>query len=237
MPAILVGIGAIVQKVLEASIVGAEIGALFGGAIGAGTEAVSGVQEHGQVNRDVLDNVAQAAITGGKDGALVGGVFGGVGAAAGPVTGSFAHIVDDIAGPAGRALGGAGAAAKTVGRAISATTPYRVGRALFAARYYSKQQLKTLCNLDCVYIMDDAANAVSKIGVSKDPATRLAAVQNTVGSRLILVGASPVDDAFAVESQLHRLFAHKNVPHPNHATGTEWFRDLSPADVVTIFSQ
>ena len=259
---VLPAIGVLVQQAIQAVAVGAVIGAVSSAGVGAVVEGIQSANEQGEINQEVLSDAAHGALYGAKDGALIGGAFGPVslivGPLVGPVIGAAGSIVDDVAGPAGKAIGRAAKplasavddavgpllgrvgiranlAASSTGRALGA--PYRIGRANLIARFYNKRQLQAVCSRGCVYIMDDSANGISKIGVSKDPAKRLVAVQNDVGSQLSLVGVSPVDDAFTVEAQLHRQLASKNVLHPNHATGREWFSGLSPMDVATVLSK
>ena len=81
------------------------------------------------------------------------------------------------------------------------------------------------------------AHGLHKIGVTANPVQRLASVQHDVLSKLNYVGITPVDDVFKVESKIHRQFARKNVPHPNHAIGTEWFNSLSSLDLAKVLSQ
>lgn len=94
-----------------------------------------------------------------------------------------------------------------------------------------------VCKNSCQYVMYDKANNVYKIGVTKDPATRLAAVQRDVNSKLNYVSISSVDDAYGVESSLHRHLASKNVTHPGHVKGKEWFSDLNPLDLAMAMSR
>ena len=91
----------------EAILVAAGIGALFGGATGAVGEVVTGVQEHGSINRAVVESAVNGAAQGAAEGALVGGAFGVVGVVVAPIVpvvgGSLQPVIgviDDVAKPA-----------------------------------------------------------------------------------------------------------------------------------------
>lgn len=262
---VLPALGVIIQQAAQAVAVGALIGAITGAGAGAAIEAVSGIQQHGEINEQVVNDMAHVAAESAVDGALVGGAFGAVGVVAGPVVGAAGKaaqpvlsVVDDVAGPTGRAIGGAvksaahsvddfvrpvlnqvgstiGSGVRSVGRTI--TAPFRMARSAWIARFSSGNAMKAACSKRCVYVMDDAAHSLRKIGVTKDPARRLAAVQRDVNSKLNYVSISPVDDAFGVESSLHRQLASKNISHPNHVTGQEWFNNLSPFDLAMAMSR
>ena len=229
MPVILAGLGVLIQKALEAAAIGAIIGALFGGAAGGAGGVISGVQEHGTFNSEVAIVVVQSAAEGAAEGALFGGAFGAVGVVAAPilpVVGGALQpalgVVDDVAKPvvdlvgkaakpvlsavddiAGSTLTRAGAAvnsaANGVGRTLAA--PSRMVSAALNGRNFLTLP-RAVCSGGCLYVMDDAANAASKIGVTTNPARRIVDVQRQVGSKLTYVGIMPVDDAFAVEALL-----------------------------------
>lgn len=227
-------LGVLIQQALQAAAVGAIIGAVTGAGAGAVVEVVDGVREHGEVNREVLEDTAHAALDSAKDGALIGGVFGPVGLVAGPVVGALGNVVDDVAGQVIGQVGSAvGSTAKAVGRTVSA--PFRMARSAMIARYY--RRMPQLCSKGCIYIMEDTVNATRKIGVTNNPARRISEVQRDVHSNLNYVSVSPVDDAFATENALHRQLAAKNVRHPNHQTGTEWFSGLNPFDIAAVMSK
>ena len=251
------GIIATIGTLVEPILISIGIGAAVGGGIGAVGGAIEGYQEYGEINSEaaivMLDNAAHGA----ADGILWGGVFGVAGVVVGPAIGAASvvakpvvAVADDIAGPAIRAFGNtiddfagpvlrgvtstASSTVRSVGRAASA--PYRMGRAAWHARFY-KSMSKAVCSGRCIYVMDDAAHAARKIGVTSNAAQRIAAVQRDVGSKLKYVGLSPVDDAYGVERTMHRQFAGKNITHPNHAQGREWFAGLDPLDVATVLGQ
>ncbi len=79
------------------------VSAIVGGVIGAGTGVVgcgvSGIQEHGEINREVIENSAHCAAKSGAEGALVGGAVGGVGVVVAPVLAPALGAVDDVARP------------------------------------------------------------------------------------------------------------------------------------------
>ena len=263
MPVILAGLGVLIQKALEAAAIGAIIGALFGGAAGGAGGVISGVQEHGTFNSEVAIITVQSAAKGAAEGALIGGAFGAVGVVAAPIVpavggalqpalgivddvakpvvdivGKAARpvfgAIDDIAGPTlTRTAAATSSAANHVGHALAA--PYRIVSPVLNGRNFLTLP-RAVCSGGCLYVMDDAANAASKIGVTTNPAQRLSAVQRDVRSKLNYVGIMPADDAYALEGALHRQYTRQNIPHPNHPQGSEWF-NLSGSDEVSILSK
>lgn len=254
---------ATVTPIVEAILVAAGIGALFGGATGAVGEVVTGVQEHGSINRAVVESAVHGAAQGAAEGALVGGAFGVVGVAVAPIVpvvgGALQPVIgviDDVAKPAvdvvgkavrpvlgavddiaGQNLTRAGNAVSSAAKGVGGTlaVPYRTVTAALNARNF-RTLPRAVCGGGCLYVMDDPAHALHKIGVTSNPVQRLAKVQRDVQSKLNYVGISPVDDVFKAESKIHRQFAMQNIPHPNHLKGKEWFNSLSPLDVVKVFS-
>ena len=221
IPAIAAGLAAIVEPIL----IGIGLGALVSGGIAGVGTAVSGVQEHGTFNGEVASVALQSAAEGAAEGALVGGAFGAVSVVAAPIVPvvlrPVAGVVDDVAKPVVDVVQ---RAAKPVLNAVDDIA----GKVL--ARF------RPAPNAGSLYVMDDAANAVSKIGVTNNPARRIAEVQRQVGSKLNYAGIQPVDDMFAAESALHRRFASQNIRHPNHLQGREWFK-LSELDKASIFAR
>lgn len=218
---IIAGLAAIAEPILIA----AGLGALVSGGIGAVGTAVSGVQEHGTFNSEVASVTLQSAAESAAEGALVGGAFGAVSVAAAPIMPAVLRpalgVVDDVAKPVVDVVR---RAAKPILNAVDDIA----GKVL--ARFGAPASARNL------YVMDDAANAVSKIGVTKNPARRIAEVQRQVGSKLNYAGIMPVDDAYAVESAWHRHFASQNIRHPNYLQGREWF-NLSGSDKASIFAR
>ena len=169
--------------------------------------------------------IAQHALIGAGRGALMGAITGTIG---GTITsareGDTIRGIIVVATNAG--LKGAVQGAKVgavfgaiggVGHAI------HLGRSARLARNYQKLP-RDVRSGGYLYVMDDTANAVSKIGVTKNPARRIAEVQRQVGSKLNYTGIMPVDDMRAVERAWHRHFASQNIRHPNHLRGREWFK-------------
>ncbi len=260
IPAIIAGAGAILKPILIA----AGIGALFGAGTSGVGEAVTGIQEHGTFNREVAANTFHAATQGAAEGALIGGAFGAVGIVAAPlapVVGGAIQpalgVVDDVAKPVvdvvgkavkpvlgaiddivGPTLKRAGSAASSavngIGRTLAA--PSRIVNARVNAANF-RTSSRAVCSGGCLYVMDDPAHGLRKIGVTTNPAKRIYGVQRDVRSKLNYVGISPVDDAFKVEKSLHRQFVSQNVRHPNHLQGREWFNNLSPYNVANVLSR
>ena len=251
IPAIAAGLAAIAEPIL----IGAGLGALFSGGIAGVGTAVSGVQEHGTFNGEVASVTLQSAAEGAAEGALVGGAFGAVGAVAAPIVPVVLQpvlgVVDDVARPvvgvvddvaklvvgavddvASKFRAMVNPIAKNVGRASG--TPSRMASAALNARNFRNLPKDFCTGGGCLYVMDDAANAVSKIGITKRPPKfRFDEVQRQVGSKLNYVGIMPVDDARVAERVLHRHFASQNVRHPQ---GTEWF-NLSGLDKASVFAR
>ncbi len=222
IPAIAAGLAAIVEPIL----IGIGLGALVSGGIAGVGTAVSGVQEHGTFNGEVASVALQSAAEGAAEGALVGGAFGAVSVVAAPIVPvvlrPVAGVVDDVARPVVDVVQ---RAAKPVINAVDDIA----GKVL--ARF------RPAPNAGSLYVMDDAANAVSKIGITKrPPQLRIAEVQRQVGSKLNYAGIQPVDDMRAAERAWHQHFASQNIRHPNHLQGREWF-NLSELDKASIFAR
>ncbi len=104
IPAIVAALTPIVQ----AAAVAAGIGAVLGAGTGAVSCGISGVREHGEINRTVFVNSAQCAGKSAAEGALVGGVMAPAGLliapvvapVIGPVISPAINVVDDVAGAA-----------------------------------------------------------------------------------------------------------------------------------------
>ena len=257
LPAIAAGLAAIVEPIL----IGIGLGALVSGGIAGVGTAVSGVQEHGTFNSEVASVALQSAAEGAAEGALVGGAFGAVSVVAAPIVPvvlrPVAGVVDDAAKPvvdvvrkaakpvldavddiAGKAFAQVGAAASSIANGVGRTlgAPSRMVNAAWNGRNFQTLP-KDFCINGCLYVMDDAANAVSKIGITKrPPQLRIAEVQRQVGSKLNYADVMPVDDMFAAERAWHQHFASQNIRHPNHLQGREWF-NLSGADKASIFAR
>ncbi len=194
MPAILAGLGILVQQVFEWVVTGAIIGGLLGGGTGAIIEVVTGVQEHGEVNYVVANNAVHSALEGAKSGALF------------------------------------GAAAGVVGGAVS--TAVNLGRSAILAHSF-RTLPKTAAPAGYLYVMDDAATGISKIGITNNPLRRLSELQRMLGRNVTYTGIKRVNNARAVEGALHTRFAVQNVAS---APGQEWFY-LSGFDKAIIFGR
>ncbi len=230
----------------KAALVSAGIGAAVSGGMGAVGEGVASYQKHGEINREVLDDAARGAFEAGKDGAMVGFVIGPVAPLFAPVIAPAIHVVDDIVAPVIQIADDAaqpvihviddavGPTLRRAGRTV--TVPARAISAKLNARNY-RSLPDDLCSRGCLYIMDDPANGLTKIGVTTNPQQRIADVSRQVGSDLRYVSISPVDDAFVKEAALKRQFVSKNVPHPNYVKATEWYSGFNPMDVATVLSK
>ena len=83
-----------------------------------------------------------------------------------------------------------------------------------------------------LYVIDDAVTGFSKIGITKDPARRLAEISSQLGRKVNFSQLKLVANASAVERFFHNLFRARNVPS---MPGREWF-DLNVIDKVAIFA-
>lgn len=246
---ILPAIGAIVAAVaplVEAALVAAGIGAVVGGAVCGISGAASNIHEHGSLNRERAISTAHGAAECAVEGAVVSAIIAPAGIVIAPAIAPALQIVDDVAQPAIQVIDDLAkpvfqvvddAVGPTLRRARhTVTAPVRAISAKLNARNY-RSLPDNVCSGGCLYIMDDAAHGANKIGVTNSPARRLAEVQRDVNSQLNYVAITPVDDVYQVEAALHRHFTSKNIIHPNHTTGTEWFSGLSPMDVATVLSR
>lgn len=263
LPALSAVIGLLVT-ILEPILISVGIGAAVGGGIGAVGGVVEGYREHGEINSEVVAVVVENTAHGAADGILWGGVFGVVGVIAAPIMplvgGAIRPVVavaDDVTKPVVELVGKAvkpilGAVDDITGptfsgvRSTTSSAAYAVANKLAAPNKIvnaaqNASNFRTLpravCSGGCIYIMDDTANGLSKVGVTTNPQRRLADVSRQVSSDVRYISVAPIDDAYAAEAALKRQFVSKNVPHPNHATGTEWFSGLSPMDVATAMSK
>lgn len=175
--------------------------------------------------------VGNAAVVGAAHGALSGAAFGAV---AQLVVGAHNRrpledvVTDALHGAAHGALTGA-----VVGGAIGA-----VGAAIHIARgahlaHNFKHLDKAANGNKYLYTIDDPATKLTKIGVTDNPARRIAEVGRDVGSAVDFTSITPMDNAFKAEGALHQQFSGLNVPHPNHPAGSEWFNGVSSLDVAS----
>ena len=163
MPAILAGLGILIQQIFEWVVTGAIIGGLLGGGTGAIIEVVTGVQEHGEFNHVVADNALHSALEGAKEGAVY------------------------------------GAAAGVVGGAVSIAV--NLGRSAILAHSFQTLS-KTTSPAGYLYVMDDAATGISKIGITNNPLRRLSELQRMLGRNVTYTGIKRVNNARAVEGRL-----------------------------------
>ncbi|MYD10317.1 MAG: GIY-YIG nuclease family protein [Chloroflexi bacterium] len=178
----------------------------------------------------ILAVVGNAAAAGALHGALSGAAFGAI---APLVVGAHNRrpledvVTDAVHGAAKGALTGA-----AVGGAIGAigATIHLARGARFAHNF--RHLDKAANGKKYLYTMNDPASQLTKIGVTNDPATRLAQVSRDVGSKVDFTSITPLDNAFKVEAALHQQFSGLNVPHPNHPTGMEWFKGVGTPDVA-----
>ena len=181
----------------------------------------------------VAKQVVEWVITGAIIGALIGG---GTGAAIEIATGVYEHgeinsaVANDTL---HSALEGArdgaiiGAIGGVVGGAVS--TAVNLGRSAHLASSI-RTLPKTTAPAGYLYMVDDAATGMSKIGITNNPARRLSELQMLLGRNLSFIGIKRVNNARAVESALHTRFAGQNVAS---AYGREWFH-LSSFDKAVI---
>ena len=182
----------------------------------------------------VAKQVLEWVVTGAIIGALIGG---GTGAVIEIATGLHTHgeVNNDVAHNAVHgALEGAksgalfGAVGGVVGGAFS--TAVSLGRSAHLASSF-RTLPKTIAPAGYLYMVDDAATGISKIGITNNPARRLSELQGLLGRNVTYAGIKRVNNVRAVERALHTRFAGQNVAS---ATGREWF-NLSGFDKATVF--
>lgn len=246
-------IGILVQQAIQAIAVGAVIGAATGAGVGAVVEGVQSANEHGEINRVVLEDAAHGALNGGKDGALIGGALGPVGLIVGPVIAPAVQVVDDIAQPVIHVIDDvakpmvsavddvAGPVVKQVGKSLHTTT-MSIEKAGISALRSIRRGLptpvrrllpKTTRSTGYVYVMDDAGSGAQKIGLSVDPKRRLGEIKSPSGAKPKIVCAIPTYNMKALEVSMHATYASQNLP--NTGIGREWFK-LNPAQVAAACS-
>lgn len=245
----LAGITAILHKILEGAALGALFGALFGGAISGGGEAITGYQEVGEINEEVIiqtvESAAEGAVDGAVTGAVTGGVFGLAGATFHPV---FAMIDDffrsifgwlddaarSVAGTIDDAFAGITNAAKSFVNGIRGQfNRWRSG--------WNAQNFKTMTDAPAgtryVYVMEDSANGMHKIGMTtKAPPARLSKVASEAKSKLDYTCIIQTDKNSQLEGRIHSMFSNQRTAHPTPGyNSTEWFA-LSAAQVAAACS-
>ena len=244
-------LGVIVQQAIQAIAVGAIIGGVTGAGAGAVVEAVQSANEHGEINREVMEDVARGAWNGGKDGLLIGGAFGPVILVVGPVIAPAIQVLDDIAAPviqiaddvAGPVFQAADSATRPVFNGIGMAThslAMSTDKAVYVTTKHVRngappfiQRLLPKANhsVGYVYAMDDAASGAHKIGLSIDPKRRLSEVKSPSGVKPKIACTIPTYNMKALEGSLHAAFTTQNLP--NTGAGREWF-NLSASQVKAI---
>lgn len=261
---VLPALGAIVAAVaplVEAALIGAGIGAALSGAACGIGGAVSGIHEHGSIDKEIAVSTAHRAAECAAEGALVGGITGPVVVVVAPVVAPAAQVIDDVARPvfhiadnvarpvfqaaddavrpvmqavddAVRPLmNKVGESTKSVGKAIAA--PFNHARNALNARFFNHLP-KTSGSSGYVYVIDDVRYAGRyKIGMTNDPARRHAELQKQLGRRLDFTCIIPTSNMRMLESAIHATFASQNLP--NTGTGQEFFR-LNPVQVAAACS-
>lgn len=245
----LAGFTLLLQQILEGAALGALFGALFGGAIGGGGEALAGVQEHGEVNRQVIENMAEGTVDGAIDGAVggavTGGLFGIAGAAFHPVLAVIDDFFRSIFGWLDDAARGVARAADDVLTGIKNTAKSVVNgiRGQFNRwrNGWNAQNFKAMKDAPTgtryVYVMEDSANGVHKIGMTtKAPPKRLEKVAREAKSKVDYTCIIQTDKNSKLEGNLHSLFSNRRTTHPTIGyDSTEWFA-LSAAQVAAACS-
>lgn len=239
------GIATLINLILE----GALIGALFGCAIGGGGTTITEYQTHGEINQQGIVHIAETAgkgaLEGAVGGAFTGGIFGVVGHALHPVL----AIIDDffrsifgwlddaarsVAGAVDDAATGVKNAAKSVVNGIRARINHT--RNVWHARHF-KTMTDAPKGTRYVYVMEDSANGVQKIGMTtKAPPKRLNKVASQAKSKLDYTCIIQTDKNSKLESSLHEMFSSQRTAHPTpNYNSTEWFA-LSAAQVAAACS-
>ena len=83
-----------------------------------------------------------------------------------------------------------------------------------------------------LYVIDDPATGFSKIGITKEPARRIAEISKQLGRKVNFSQLKVVNNARAVERFFHNLFSRQNV---SSMPGREWF-NLGVIDKAVIFA-
>ena len=189
---------------------------------------IGSVDDMARTGRGVVDDIARSGI-GGVDDVTRSGI-GAVDDLANPAINTF----DDAARPATL---GVRRTAKLLTRDI--TAPLKREANVSRASFY-KSLPKQKGSAGYVYVMDDAADGTIKIGMTKNPAQRISAIQsdirikvNDVHRKLRYVCIIRTDHMRVLERALHTAFTGQRLP--NTVKGTEWF-NLSAAQVTAACS-
>ena len=237
----LAGISALIKLILE----GAVFGAIFGGAIAGGAAAINEYQTHGEINRQAVENIAKQTGEGAVGGAITGGVIGVAGTALHPVLTMIDDFFRSIFGwfdDAAKSVGSAvDDAASGIKKALENVAKSIRGQFNRWRNGWNAQNFKTLkeppADARYVYVMEDAANGLHKIGMTtKSPPKRLKQIESEAKIKPDYTCIIQTDKNSKLEGELHAIFSNQRTLHPSPHNGrTEWFA-LSAAQVAAACS-
>ena len=186
-------------------------GALVGGAFGAVIPALGWFDDIGRAGMSGADDLARTAINQVDD-----------------ISRTGTSALDDLAkGP----TRGVRNVRSLVSRNLSA--PLRREANMSRARHYQwLPKLKDKAGY--VYVIDDVADGTRKIGITKNPAQRLAALEGKLGRELNYICIIRSDHMRVLERALHTAFAGQRLYNTGKPTN-EWFK-LSAAQVASACS-
>ena len=244
----LAGFFALLQMVLEATLLGVIFGAAFGGSQALVTE----VHEHGEINQEVMEEVADSAVDEATEGAIGGALTGGIFGVFRPVFQPILNLIDDIL----RSIFGllddaARGVAKVADDAVkglddAANSAANGIRGLF-------NRVRNGCNVfrNCtglpaapegknyVYVIYDAAKGIYKIGITgRKPKERLDDIARAIKRKADLDFTCIIETNAdsGLEGILHREFKSVRQTHSTpHSGATEWFA-LTAAQVARACS-
>ncbi|MCY4021436.1 MAG: GIY-YIG nuclease family protein [Chloroflexi bacterium] len=184
----------------------------------------------------VVDDVAQPVISIVDDAARP--VIGAVDDAARPIV----QVVDDAARPVLQVVDDAVRpvlnkvrnGAKSVSRGVSSA--FNHARNTINARFFNRLPAASATER-YVYVVDDAANGLHKIGMTtKQPKIRLDKISTDIKSKVDYVCIIKTDKSSGLEGTLLNMFSNQRTTHPiPHSGMTEWFV-LSAAQVTQACS-
>lgn len=186
-------------------------GALIGGTFGVVGPAFGVFDDIGRAGMGAADDIARTAATQVDDIARTG-------------TGAL----DDVARGATRGVGKVGT------RAFGNITAPLLREANVSRASYFRWLPKLKGRAGYVYVIDDIADGTRKIGMTKNPAQRLSALQSKMGRKLNYICIIRTDHMRVLERALHTAFAGQRLYGLDKAT-TEWFK-LSTAQVAAACS-
>ncbi|MCY3796387.1 MAG: GIY-YIG nuclease family protein [Chloroflexi bacterium] len=227
------GLAALIQLIIE----GAALGALFGSAMGCGAGAISEFQVQGEINKEVagkcVEQAGEEAIVGATTGAVTGGIFGVAGQVMRPILAVIDDFFRSILGwldDAARSVAGAvDDAVAGIRKALESVVKGIRGQFNRWRNGWNAQHYKTIAEAPegakYVYVIDDSATGLKKIGMTKKPpAERLEALKGSLKSELDYTCIIQTEKDSKLEGNLHSLFADQRTNHPiPHSGQTEWF--------------